>query len=328
MTAATERIAELTPPMNGIIEAFRARGASSYREAGIAESRQRYLKTTAAAAWEPSSPVIAQDRELGPERTRIRVYRPANIAPAGHGTMVYFHGGGFLMGDLDTHDSVCRELTALSDLPVVAVDYPLAPEHPFPAAPTVAVKAILQIVEAASELGVDASQIALVGDSAGACLSAVASVHFGRSMGIAAQCLFYPPTDLHCATASFEEISSGYPVSGVDGRWFTEVYLGDGGNPNDWRGSPLLSDSLADSPPTFLVTAGHDPLRDEGIAFGERLASEGVPLVHRHLPALAHGFLTMGLAIPDVRRELSACAQFVRRAFADSHNPATHHTQT
>lgn len=310
MSGPSTLLSELTPQMAEAMAAWSRSGAPGYARTGAEGSRAAYRRSTARGAWEPTYPVDARDVDLA-NLGRTRVYRPRG-ARRSLTPIVYLHGGGFVMGDLETHDSVCKELSGASGLPVIAVDYPLAPEHPFPAAPDFALAVIEAVVAAASELGVDAERIALAGDSAGACLAAVMSIGAPGRERIAAQCLFYPATDLHCDTASFHEIASGYPVTGPDGLWFTRSYLPSPELADDWRASPLRAGSLAMSPPTFLLTVGHDPLRDEGLAFGDRLEDEGVRVVRRHMPAHVHGFLTNGGAVPEARTELAFAAGFVR----------------
>lgn len=314
MTAPIPLVSALTPQMRRSMDAYAASGAPRYADAGPDEARAMYLRSTARTAWEEPHPVDSRDAAL--DGVRARVYRRRGDADESGHPIVYLHGGGFVMGDLSTHDSVCRELASASRLPVVAVEYPLGPEQRFPAAAEFALELPARIVDHASRLGVDARRLVLAGDSAGACLAAVAGLGARERARIAAQCLFYPPTDLHCDTASFREIASGYPVTGRDGEWFTRSYLRTPEDADDWRASPLLAPSLASSPPTLLVTVGHDPLRDEGIEFGRRLEREGVPLIHHHLPGHVHGFLTIGPSIPEARTELAFAARFARDALA------------
>lgn len=307
-------ISELTPEMARAMDSWSRSGAPGYARTGAEGSRAAYRRSTARGAWEPTYPVDASDVVLG-DRTRARVYRPRATGPSPT-PIIYLHGGGFVMGDLETHDSVCKELSGASGLPVIAVDYPLAPEHPFPAAPQLVLGVIEAVVEASPALGVHGERVALAGDSAGACLAAVMSIGAPGRERIAAQCLFYPATDLRCDTASFREIASGYPVTGPDGLWFTRSYLPSPDVADDWRASPLLAESVAMSPPTFLLTVGHDPLRDEGLAFADRLEDEGVRVVRRHMPAHVHGFLTNGAAVPEARTELAFAAGFIRGVLA------------
>jgi len=316
MSTPSTLISELTPEMARAMDSWAQSGAPGYARAGAEGSRAAYRRSTARGAWEPTYPVDTDDVVLG-DRSRARIYRPrTSDIDTGAGTsptpIVYLHGGGFVMGDLDTHDSVCRELSGASGLPVIAVDYPLAPENPFPAAPDFALGLIERVIEAAPALGVSAERVVVAGDSAGACLAAVMSIGAPGRERIAAQCLFYPATDLHCDTASFRDVASGYPVTGPDGLWFTKSYLPSPDLADDWRASPLLAASVAMSPPTLLLTVGHDPLRDEGLAFGDRLEDQGVRVLRRHMPAHVHGFLTNGAAVPEARAELAFAAGFVR----------------
>ena len=206
-----------------------------------------------------------------------------------------------MIGGLDTHDGVCRALALQSGCMVVALDYPLAPEHPFPAALDSVIETIGWLRASAPALGFDPQRLAIGGDSAGANLAAVACLML-RDAGAARpvlQLLFYPATDLRAVSASYGRVTEGVLLTAARSRWFLQHYLSDFAQANDRRASPLLAPSLADLPPAWVLTVGHDPLRDEGIAYARRLEECGVPVTHLHLSDQIHGLLTLGRALPQ-----------------------------
>ncbi|MCI2238511.1 alpha/beta hydrolase [Paenibacillus sp. TRM 82003] len=218
-----------------------------------------------------------------------RLYRPegGDGAPP---VVVFFHGGGWVTGDLDTHDGQARTLAAESGALVVSVAYRLAPEHPFPAAPDDAVSATGWVRENAAALGGDPDRVAVAGDSAGGNLAAVAA-QSPAGEGLAAQLLVYPAVSGGREFPSVRENASA-PVLDADAlRWFGGHYRGD---PTDVRFAPLDAPSLAGQPPAVVGVAGFDPLRDEGVAYAEALAADGVRVVLRRYDDLVHGFLGMG----------------------------------
>lgn len=240
-----------------------------------------------------------------------RVYRPAAEAPVP--TVVYLHGGGFVIGDLDTHDGVCRRLCRDTGAVVVSVDYPLAPEHHFPAAVEAAFAALTRVAERLDGYGADPTRLAIGGDSAGANLAAVCT-QLARTEGPAlkAQLLVYPNVDLLGEYRSRSENAEGYFLTLADMQWFAEQYLGttesDPRLPElarDPRLSPLLAESLAGLPPAVVVTAEYDPLRDEGNAYAAALERAGVPVHHKEMPGLIHGFYGMEQFSPAVDRATS-----------------------
>lgn len=216
-----------------------------------------------------------------------RVYRPEADGPVP--TVVMFHGGGFVIGDLDTHDNMARTICAGTGSVVVSVDYRLAPEHPFPAAPMDAVAATLDVMERRAQLG-GSDLVAVAGDSAGANLSAVVAQQVPE---VAAQLLLYPVTDMGGQYPSHEENGTGYFLDMPTMLWFGAQYVPEGTEPTDPRLSPLHGD-LTQVAPAVVATAGFDPLRDEGDAYAKALEAAGVRVVHRTYPAMIHGFMDMG----------------------------------
>lgn len=232
-----------------------------------------------------------------------RVYRPE--ADGAVPTLVFFHGGGFVIGDLETHDDVCRLLCASAGAVVVAVDYRLAPEAPFPAPVEDALAATRWCHAHIDELGGDAGRLAVGGDSAGGNLAAIVSQQLrGSDTPIAAQLLIYPAVDMHADREwnSVQENSTGYYLTRTDIEWFALQYAADVDSP---LASPLLQ-PMAGLPPAVVATAGFDPLRDQGDAYAQALAAEGVTVVHRTHPTLIHGFVNFAVVSPLAKDSLQA----------------------
>ena len=288
------------PNIAGLLSLIAAAGRPPMHEASVEDARLGF-RTLMVTFRDPSTLVDvasvtdASIAAAGP----VRIYRPHADAPTP--TILYFHGGGFVIGDLDTHENVCRRLCADTGAVVVSVDYPLAPEHPFPAAVDAAVGALEWVVEHVHDLGADATRVAVAGDSAGGNLAAgCAQYAAAHGIALAGQLLVFPPTDLANDYPSRTENGEGYFMSRADMYWFAENYLGMAEDDpraaalvRDPRLSPLLADSHDGLAPTVIVTAEYDPLRDEGDAYAEALDKAGVPVVHRQFAGLVHGFYGM-----------------------------------
>lgn len=232
-----------------------------------------------------------------------RLYVP-DAADSEAALVVYFHGGGFVVGDLDTHDNTCRFLARSSGARVVAVDYRLAPESPFPAPLDDALAAFRAVADTAQELGAAPGRIGVAGDSAGGNL-AVGVAHLCRrdgDPGPAFQLLFYPWLDLAHKRRSYRLFGEGFYLTESDLDWYARKYLAQADDAMDPRCSPLQADDLAGLPPTYIATAGFDPLRDEGEEFAHRLRSAGVPVALRRHEGLIHGFVNT-VSVGHVGRE-------------------------
>jgi len=274
-------------------------------------ARRIYRDTRAALA--PEAPDLAVVRLLAFQNYAVRVYRPdaREVLPA----LVYFHGGGWTIGDLDTHDVLCRQLALGARCAVFSVDYRLAPEHPFPAAVEDCVAATRYIAEHAAELKVRG--IAVGGDSAGGNLAAVVSL-LARDVGgprLAFQLLIYPATDQRCAAASHERNAQGYLLTRDSIQYFRRAYLPTERDWTDWRASPLLAKSHANLPPALVITAGYDPLLDEGRAYAERLRAAGVEVDYREYADMVHGFILFGGVLDTANAAVAECCVALRRAF-------------
>lgn len=224
------------------------------------------------------------------ERLAARLYRPSREPRP---LVVYLHGGGFVLGDLDSHDSTCRRLAEIADVAVLAVDYRLAPESPGPAAMHDAVAAVEWTRRHPELVGADGPAVALAGDSAGAAIALLAAVELrDRSMPTAALLLAYPNADLMLTSPSITAKGKGWGLDADDLAWFVEQWAPDPARRTDPALSPIHAD-LTDLPPTIIATAEHDPLRDEGTALAGRLSASGVEVDHQDFRGLVHGFLGM-----------------------------------
>ena len=271
-----------------------------------------------AAADVPPADVAVTDRRLprrGGGTLGVRAYRPHGVE--GAPLIVYYHGGGFVLGDLDGYDRVCRRLCADTQCVLLSVDYRLAPEHPFPAAIDDAWSALVWAAANAGELGADASRLAVCGDSAGGTLAAVMAL-LARDRGgpqIACQALVYPAVACgidNPAYASRERHAHGPTLTMRSVRYFNAHYFGPQGQPGDFRGAPILAQDLSNLPPALIQVAGHDVLRDEILDYAKRLLAAGTPTTVVEYHGLAHGYISMGGALPAARlaqQQLAAALQ-------------------
>jgi acetyl esterase len=282
------------------------------------------VRAVRASRIQPPSVALAEVRDVDADGVATRLYRPRTDVPLG--LFVYFHGGGWVLGSLETHDHVVRALAAESGCAVLSVDYRLAPEHPFPAGLDDAFAVSSWVQENAPSLGCDPERLAIGGDSAGANLAAVVT-QSGR-FPFRFQLLVYPVTDARGGTESYEELSEGFGLTRGGMRWFLQHYLSGGkGAPDDPQVSPLLADdaAFAASPPTLVITAELDPLRDEGEAYAEQLRAVGVEAETTRYDGMIHGFFSLGEFLPDGRRALTQAADALAEAIGSTLAPETSH---
>ena len=299
---------------------FRASGRPSFDQLTVEAARQAYNDRARTTQLVPSAPVIARDLAVpGPGGDRpARLYRAEGSAENGPAPcLLYLHGGGWVLGGLETHDNICRHIAGASGGCVLALDYRLAPEHRFPAALDDTLAAFAWIGREAAGLGLDPQRLAVGGDSAGGGLAAsVGLTAWGEGVPRPrAQILFYPFIDLVGEGASYARIPDGVPSSAATMRWFRGHYLGPDGA-NALGASPLRAESLAGAPPTFIATAGQDPLCDEGLAFARRLEAEGAPVVHMHFANQRHGFLGVSKLIRAADILLDTASAYLKVAYA------------
>jgi len=272
---------------------------------------------------QPAPPEVALVRELqadGPHGAiALRLYRPLGAAERTTlPVLVYFHGGGWVIGDLDTHDTLCRELANGAGCAVVSVDYRMGPEHRFPAAVDDSLAAVRWVHAHAGELQLDATRLAVGGDSAGGNLAAVVCIaaRDGGELPIVYQLLIYPATDQHRTMPSHTTNGQGYLLTTDTMDYFSGHYITDPALYNDWRASPLLHPDLTRLPPALVLTAGYDPLRDEGAAYAERLTTAGNRASYVCFERQIHGFFLMGKVLDEANTAVALCAAELKRAFA------------
>ncbi|MGA2036303.1 MAG: alpha/beta hydrolase [Acidimicrobiales bacterium] len=314
------------PVLRTILERIAALEQPPPSEMTPEEMRASYMAMAAMGAV-PSNPPEVQDRTIpGPAgEIPVRVYRPVDAAAAAGGAVpvgsetppvvAFFHGGGWAIGSVHTHDALCQQLAAQVPAVVVSVDYRLAPEHPFPAGLEDSMAATAWVSEHAAELGADPARLAVAGDSAGGNMSAVISRRARDSGGppILFQLLVYPPTDLTNSYPSHKENGQGYLLTSEMIDWFTGHYLGDGDRRNP-DVSPMCAENLSELPPALVITAEYDPLRDEGEAYAARLADAGVDARLVRYDGMVHGFLQMNGVLLGAATAIADAAGALREA--------------
>ncbi len=309
----------LHPQAAFLLKLIEQSGAPPVHTLGPVEARQMYRERR--FFTQPNPPDVAVTRDLQAEgpggAIPLRLYRPAgSIDGAVLPVLVYYHGGGFVIGDLDTHDVLCRELANGSGCAVVAVDYRLAPEHPFPAAVDDCWAATRWVRDHAAALGLDADRLAVGGDSAGGNLAAVVSI-MARDAGdlpIRYQLLIYPGTEMQSTAESHRTNGEGYLLTRESIDYFHGHYIAESAHDFDWRASPFLCDDLSKLPPALVLTAGYDPLCDDGLAYAHRLSEAGNRVTHICFQRQIHGFITMGRILDEANTAVNICADEIRRA--------------
>lgn len=311
----------IDPAARALLDLIEARGVPPYHTLTPAQARALYLERR--GFTQPDPPPVGEVRELsmpGPGGAlRLRLVRPLgsdarDLRPG----LVYFHGGGWTIGDLDTHDTLCRELANGAGCAVVSVDYRLGPEHRFPAAVDDAIAATRWVAGHAAALGLDRTRLAVGGDSAGGNLAAVAAIAARDAGGppLAFQLLIYPATDMRCGAPSHAANGRGLLLTAEVIDWFRAQYMGASTAYDDWRASPLLHPDLSRLPPALVLTAGFDPLRDEGLQYADRLSAAGVTTTAVCFERQIHGFILMGRVIAEARTAVALCAAELKRALS------------
>jgi acetyl esterase len=265
---------------------------------------------------QPEPPAMAEVRDLSVGALRLRLYRPHTSGQA-LPVLLYLHGGGWTIGDLDTHDVLCRQLAREAGGAVVAVDYRMGPEHRFPAAVDDCVEAFRWVLAQAPDLHLDPRRTAVGGDSAGGNLAAALCL-VQREAGEPLpgfQLLIYPATDMRAVAPSHTTNGQGYMLTSDSIAWYRGNYIADAAQWTDWRASPLLAASHAGLPPALVLTAGFDPLRDEGLQYANALSAAGVPTQYVCFERQIHGFITMGRVIEEAHTAVALCGAALRRAW-------------
>ena len=313
----------LHPQARALIDLMIERGVPPTHTLSPPEARAFYLERR--AITQPAPPDVAEVRALHAEgpggAIALRAYRPRGAAPdAVLPVLVYFHGGGWVIGDLDTHDVLCRELANGSGCAVIAVDYRLAPEHRFPAAYDDALAATRWVARHAAGLRVDPARLAVGGDSAGGNLAAGVTLAArdnadgGGPLAIAYQLLIYPGVDMRRGHPSHQANGQGYVLTHETMVYFMAHYIPDAAQHTDWRASPLLAESHASLPPALVITAGYDPLVDEALDYARALSAAGTHVSYTCFSRQIHGFITMGKVFDEANTAVALCASELRRA--------------
>lgn len=292
----------LDPDAQLVIDMIRAAGRPPFETLTPDEARQAYSNSR--KILQPPAEDVAETRDLrapGPHGDiPLRLYRGRDTSPTEKlPALIYYHGGGWLLGDLESHDGVCRRFANLARCCVVSVDYRMAPEHKFPASVDDSAAATQWAIANAASLGIDASRIAVGGDSAGGNLAAVMALmaRDGTLPPLAFQLLIYPATDMMMTSVSSQMVTEGVPLTSATMRWFINHYMRGRDDERDWRASPLRAADLAGTAQALVLTCAYDPLCDEGIAYARRLEREGVRVTHLHFSDQTHGFMSMGRII-------------------------------
>ncbi len=317
----------LHPETRALLDLMTERGVPPTHTLSPADARRLYRDRRAFTQPDPIGMAEVSDLVAdGPcGAIPLRLYRPL-AARSGEGAalpvLVYFHGGGWVIGDLDTHDTLCRDLADGAGCAVVAVDYRMGPEHRFPAAVDDAFAALRWVHAQAGGLGLDASRIAVGGDSAGGNLAAVVSLmardgeRAGDALHVVFQLLIYPATDMRRGHPSHTTNGQGYLLTRDTMAYFHDHYIADPRQDMDWRASPLLAPDLSGLPRALVITAGYDPLRDEGLDYARALTAGGNRAACVCFERQIHGFITMGRVIDEAGTAVSLCAAELRRALA------------
>lgn len=314
----------LDPRAASLLEMLNRIEAPRIEEQPVAFARRNFEKLM--FAYRPEAPSIHSAQDLSIARKDFaggalaaRLYKPQGRAGAWP-VLLWLHGGGWTLGDLPSYDTFCRSLCAEAKCAVLALDYRLAPENRFPAALDDTQYALRWLVREAASMDLDATRVAIGGDSAGGNLAAVAC-HLLRdgeggdlNANLRLQLLIYPTTDQTSQRASHQKYGEGYFLDRASISWFQHNYLAAESDCFDWRASPLLSKDFSRLPPALIVTAECDPLTDDARAYADKLAAADVPVRYSEYAGMIHGFVTMGRILPDAGRAISEMAAVLRSA--------------
>lgn len=304
----------LDPQAQKVVDTIAALNLKPIKDSTPAEARESMRTRTAGLGPVEDVPAVADHRVpvQGGEIT-VRVYSPAGHGP--HPVLVFYHGGGWVIGDLYTHDGLCRSIVNAAGCAVASVDYRLAPEFKYPMAVDDSYAGLKWVVASAARLGLDPARVAVGGDSAGGNLAAAMTLLARERHGprLLLQVLIYPVTNHDFGTVSYRENATGYMLTTEDMRWFWRHYLSREEQGREPSASPFRATSLADLPPALVVTAGCDPLRDEGEAYAVRLRDAGVPVTLTQYPGMFHGFIRMTRILDQAKAGLDEIAGALRK---------------
>jgi acetyl esterase/lipase len=307
----------LDPQAQRVVDAMAALNLKPVEESTPAEARESIrIRTAALGPFEDVAAVTDHRVPVAGAEITVRTYSPGGRGP--HPVLVYYHGGGWVIGDLYTHDGLCRSLANAARCVVASVGYRLAPEWKYPVAAEDSYAALRWVETHAIRLGLDPRRVAVGGDSAGGNLATVVSL-MARDQGgpgLVHQVLIYPVTDNDLNTRSYVENASGYVLTREGMRWFWNHYLADSRQGLEPHASPLRAPTLAGLPSALVITAECDPLRDEGEAYAARLRDAGVPVTVTRYDGMFHGFVRMTRILDKARTALDEIAGSLQKAFA------------
>ena len=305
----------LTPRMAGVLERIRRANRPAFHTQSVPDARAAYVAASEVLEL-PRAPLARVEDFIIPARDGAVL--PARLYAASGSVLpvlLYLHGGGFTIGNLETHDSLCRQLALRSGAAVVALDYRLAPEHRFPTAVDDSWDALQWLATNGASLGLDGTRLAVGGDSAGGTLAAVAAIQARNvRLPLRHQLLITPGTTAHADTASHRQFANGFLLEAAGIAWFFDHYI-EASRRTDWRFAPLLADDLEGVAPACVILAECDPLVDEGLAYADRLRAAGVPVHLELYRGLTHDFIKMGRVLPEAVAAQGVAADALKEAF-------------
>ena len=306
-------VSPLDADSRAFVAALAESQAPGFHELPPVAAREAFASLTELFGKGPDD-VTAKDSQF--DGVPVRIYKPKGNSSNKLPVILFFHGGGWVLGSIETHDALCRRLCSESQAAVVSVDYRLAPEHPFPAPLDDCFNATQHVHQHAERLGLDADRIAVAGDSAGGNLAAAVALKARNAPGprLRAQVLIYPAVDSDCDTASYTSFADGYGLTKESMQWFWKQYVGEG--TRNVYASPSKAKTLRGLPETVLITAQFDVLRDEGEAYAKKLENAGVTVSHRRYDGVVHGFVHFAGAFEKGKQATSHVAQELKRIFA------------
>jgi len=307
----------LDPDVIGLLDMIKRAGRPALDSLPPPEARVAFAAGRPVLQPDPAEVASVRDFTI-PGDIPVRFYRGIGTdTDAKLPCVVYYHGGGWVLGDLDSHDVLCRRIANDAGCAVLSVHYRLAPEHKFPAAYDDAVAAMKFAFDHPDRLSIDPAKIAVAGDSAGGNLAAAAALT-ARDIGLTLtnQVLIYPVTDLGMGTGSYNRVTEGFPLVARTMEWFIDHYLRAESDKYNWRASPLRAATLAGTARALVVVAAHDPLCDEGLAYAKRLEAEGVLVDSLYFSGQLHGFVSMGKLLRASDTAIRTIAHSLRQSWS------------